>query len=312
MPRTSLNTDPAAINPAAADVDFTLPDLVEADLNDPEPEVFSAEEGYVVEDEAVKPETETKPAVADHKEEDEAREFGWVNKEEWVAQGKPEKNWRPASDFNAFRQQAAPVLARENRELRARLAKIEKDNQIKSDADAEARQNIVRESLNLRFQQAKDNNDWDEAFKVQQEMVDLKFAEAAKPKPQPAQPDPETAEAFKNFVARNKIVETDTKLQRALARQVKLILDTGTGSDDAATTLDDAWDEVKRMYPEKFRRQTAPMADTGGTTAAHVNGRSWNDLKPDVKKEYERFLRDNPQVKRENLMKRFPPDYYRS
>lgn len=245
------------------------------------------------------------------KEESEASEHGWQNKEEWVASGKDAAKWRPASEFNDFRRQAAPLLAKENQELRRRLENIERNQRIKDEAEREARENLARESLNLELKQAREDNDWDRAFEVQNKLFDLRFKNSETPKAQP-QANPQAEAALNAFMAANPVIKTDTMLQRKIQQQVKLIID-ANGPGDPVEVLDEAWDNVKRLYPEKFRRSTTPaMADTGGSQGRPTNGRSWNNLKPNVRAEYDQFIRDNPAVKRESLLPKFPAEWFRS
>lgn len=307
---------PAPVNELSKpeqDLPGTLPD--DDDLAfAPPAERFTAEDGYVTteesESEPAAPAAKT-PAADDPEEATRARQFGWVDRQEWIDAGKPEKNWRPAADFNAFREQAAPILARENRELRQEIKRIQESIRIKDEAEGEARKHLARESLLLELKQARENNDWDRAFEINEKLVDLKIEEKAAPKPAVPPADAETIKTFTAFIERNPVLKTDTKLQKFLAREVKLILDSGTADNDTEETLDDAWDSVKRRYPERFSK-SAPIADTGGTSGANAPGRAWNDLKPKVKAEYEHFMRENPAIKRENLLKRFPADYFRS
>jgi hypothetical protein len=280
-----------------------------------EPEIIPAEEieGLDLSGETTVEEVKDEPAEdpARLREEVEARAHNWVDRDEWIASGKDPKFWNDAASFNDFNRKSAAVQSRENRELRQRLDRMERDQRIKEDAEREARQNLARQSLALELKQAREDNDWDKAFEVQNKILDLRFAEETTPKAKPNE-NPEAVAAFNAFLSANPVLKTDEKLQRAVARQVKLIID-ANGPGQPAEVLSEAWDEVKRMYPERFRKSTAPpMADTGGTQSRQVNGRDWNSLKPQVKAEYEKFLRDNPGIKRENILKRFPDSYFRS
>ena len=260
-------------------------------------------------------ETTEEPAKVDEsrlKEEVEARAHNWVDKDEWVAQGKDPKFWNDAAAFNDFNRKSAAVMSRENRELRQRLEKIERDNRIKEEAEREARENLARESLNLEFKQAKEDNDWDRAFEIQNKLLDLKLSTAVKPQVKTPE-NPEAAKAFHAFIDSHPAVKVEgSPIQRKWAQQVKLIIDSN-GPGDPAGVMAEAWENVQTFWPKLFAKPNgAPMADTGGTQSRPSTGRDWSNLKPQVRAEYDKFLRDNPGMKKDNLLKRFPAEYFRN
>lgn len=288
-----------------------LPDEIEVD-----PAVAAIDTSGEVPAEDIDAEPDQQPANAgaDPKEEEEARSYGWVNKEEWLAQGKPEKGWRPAAEFNSFREQAASVFSKENKILREKIERLEADREVQKQAEADARRNLQKEALALKLRQAREDNDWDAADKITEELLDLKLEEKARPAPQQTA-NPKAAEDFKAFLDSNPVFKTDEGLQEALALEVRsLIAVRGTG--DPASVLNKANERVRRMYPEKFQKPKHAMADGDGGNAGGGNDGGptlgWGDLKPDVRRQYEGMLGNG--VTKENLLKRlrqYPNVYFR-
>jgi hypothetical protein len=249
--------------------------------------------------------------VANPKEEDDARQYGWVDKAAWVASGKPEKQWRSATEFNEFRAQATPILAKENKQLRERLERLERDQEVRAQVEADARRNIQKESLTLKLRQAREENDWDAADKIAEELLDIRIEEKARPKPEQAA-NPKAAEEFQSFLGSNTIYKTDESLQEALAVEVRSLIQV-RGTNDPAGVLAKANERVRRMYPEKFAKPNHSMADGdgggGGGDSAPTLG--WGDLKPDVRRQYENMLGGG--VTKEGLLKRlrqYPNVYF--
>ena len=288
-------------NDLGAGIEDVLPGM--QDVLDADPELASIDTSGELPSENEEVAEVAVPEV-DEQQEAEARQYGWMNKEEWVASGKPEKQWRPAEEFNAFRVQAASVFAKENRELRLKVERMERDQQIKAEAEAEARRELQKESLRLSLARAREENDWDAAEKISEQLLDLKLEEKTRPaKAQPAA-NPAAAASMQNFLNANPVFKTDKTLQRRLHNEVESIIKLEGDNSDVDYILNEALDAVRRMYPEKFQRKPS-MADTGGTSGASTNtnnGMGWNDLKPDVRRQYEQMLGGG--VTKENLLKR--------
>ena len=89
-------------------------------------------------------------------------------------------------------------------------------------------------------------------------------------------------------------------------------MDTG-----AATNIDEglelAKDMVKRMYPEQFNsaRRTSMAESAGESSVTRMAKRSWSDVKPEIREDYEQMLRTTPGLTKEGLLKRFPAEYFR-
>jgi hypothetical protein len=284
------------------------PNAEESEVLDPENPtvVVEAEEGGEEEGvraEAVPPEVEK-----------EAREAGWVPKEDWVHTHGNEKGWKSATDFVDFRRNFLPLAQRENRELRAQLAKIQQEREQEKKERAEAEANYQRQSLKLELKQARDDGDREREDAILDKLFDLKVADRAKPAPAAAAPSPEVQRDILDFAGRNPWLKANPRLAAVFAVQLKAVNDTGA-APSLPERLEMAKDFTRRMYPEEFpgNRRTS-MAESGGEHG-HVNGsnkRSWSDLKPDIKAEYEDFVAKTKGVTKEALLREFPSEYFRS
>jgi hypothetical protein len=274
------------------------------------------EEDVVVEipeDEAAPNEAATDEPIVDDSAEVEARQNGWVDKDQWVENHGNEKGWKPADEFLDFRRNFLPILSKENREYRERIKKLEDALAKRDEQEAESRRNLERSTLQIQLRQAREENDWDKADEVANKLLDLKLTE--KPKAAPSVPalDPEVQAGVMDFGKRNSWLQTDPRLAKVFARQLKVIVESDPNLAPIEA-LEDAKDMVKRLYPEKFPsgRRTA-MAEGGGESGASGRTtRSWSQLKPEVRAEYDKFVEMNPEIKRENLLKRFGPEMFRS
>ena len=254
--------------------------------------------------------------VAEDVAEQEARQSGWVSKDEWVETHGSDRGWKSASDYVDFRKAFVPILSKENKELREKIKKLEERDAQREQAEAESKRNFERSSLQLELRQARDNNDWDKADEIAGKLLDLKLAEKPKAVPPPQAIDPEIQRDFLEFQGRNPWLKTDKRLAQVFGVQLKGIMETG-GFDSIPDALESARDMVKRMYPEKFpAARRSAMAESGGES--HTGAKrtvSWSQLKPDVRQVYDKFVADTPGVTREMLLKRFAsdnPEFFRS
>jgi hypothetical protein len=207
----------------------------------------------------------------------EAREAGWVPKEDWNG---PAEKWKPAKDFLDFRDHVLPTVQKENRELKARLARLEQAHREREENIRQAEARIERDSIKRQLREARAEGNDELVDQLEDKLFDMRS-------PTPARQSnnempPETKAAWDAFRSDNPWVEKDQGLGGAFARQLKLIIDTRTAnSPEEAFTI--AKDEVRRMYPERFKpRQSTAMAEGGGSrgTPPPANGRSWNNLTP--------------------------------
>jgi hypothetical protein len=255
-----------------------------------------------------KPEPKT-PEVEPEVEQ-EARSSGWVSKDEWLEAHGSDKGWKSASDYVEFRRNFLPIISKENKELRKRLEQLERERATERTQQEQAKAQLAREQLRLEMRAAREDGDWDKVDALTEKLLDLRVAEKPKPAPGPVPIDPEVQRDYNEFAKRNPWLNTDKRLTKVFAIQLKGIMDTGA-ADSIPEAFEDAKDLVKRMYPEKFLARKA-MAESGGESGTNNRTtRSWSQLKPDVRASYENFLEDNPKVKKEDLLRRFPADFFR-
>ena len=244
--------------------------------------------------------------------EEEARAAGWVSREEWVDSHGSERGWKPASDYLDFRHNFLPIVQKENRELRAKLAAIEAREQERSRIEAEARANFERERLQADLEQAVENGDRQAVRDLTNKLFDLKIKQGVAPQQPQQQVDPELRREFEAFADRNPWLKNDRKLTRFFAAQVKTL-----GEQDpnmpVGEVLDEARDITRRTFPEKFARRPAMAEGNGEHGASRPRGRSWNDLTPEYREVYNAaYFKMNPEVKPENLIKHLPDSAFRS
>jgi hypothetical protein len=244
----------------------------------------------------------------------EVRPHGWVDRDEWVAQGKDPARWRPASEFLEFRQNLASVVRQENSQLRAQLAAMQQREQVREQRENEARERITSETLRSELKLARENQDWDRVDELSDKLLDAKVAKVAAPKA-PAI-DPAVVDSANRFKAANAWVETDRTLGANFALELQSIVNLKlTDNFDDALRL--AKERVQRMYPERFKSRPngsrVAMADTGGTTGSPSHGRTMADLKENYRRMAERDIAEKRYTAAEYLAiaAEDPNEYFR-
>jgi hypothetical protein len=219
----------------------------------------------------------------------EASRHGWVNQEEWNAQGKDPSRWRPAGEFLDVRNGIARIANEENSYLKAKLATIEQKLSAKETADAATSLEIKRKALLAERADARDQQDWDRFDRADQELLGLAVTQRA----QPAKPavDPAVAEAFQKFGQENQAWLNDPELKTDFMVELKAIV-AADAAPDASTALMHAKRRVMRANPSKFgaRPSRPAMFEMGGApTGGGYNGggRSWHDLRPEIRRQAE-------------------------
>jgi hypothetical protein len=250
-------------------------------------------------------------------EETEARASGWVSREEWISSHGNEKGWKPAADYNDFRKNFLPIVQRENRELRQKLDALTKTIGQEQSEKQQAKQRLERESLKLELRQAREDGDWDKVEELSDKMFDLRVAQVAPQQvPQEQQVDPEVRSQFEDFAAQNQWLKTDKDLATDFAVNLKQIIDARI----PGMSMDDCMQRARRttiaMNQDKFNRRTRPaMADSGGSPGVSRGTgmqKSWNDLRPEVKRELESMIADNPGLTRAGVLKNCDPSHFRN
>jgi hypothetical protein len=248
---------------------------------------------------------------------EEMRRVGWVDRDEWVAAGKPIASWKPASEFKSFRESLIGVVRGENSELRAKLAAMEQRERAREQREQEARERITSETLRSELKLARENSDWDKVDEITEKLLDQKVAKVAPAKPAQPALDPAVVESATRFKQANAWVETDKPLGATFALELKNIVDLRlTDNFDEALKL--AKERTQRLYPEKFRSrqngQRHAMADTGGTPGVAVGGRTLADVKEQYRRQVERDVAEKKYTVKEWLAAAAedPNEYFKS
>jgi hypothetical protein len=243
--------------------------------------------------------------VATRAQESEARRGGWINQDEWIAEGRDPDRWRPADKFLEIRHTSD--LRREEK-LSAALAKVaalearERERERKT---AEAQTNLTIGEIELKMQQAQENGDWSAFAKLNRELVKAELG-AQRVAAQPAAPsiDEQSKADALQFRSENPWLMKDKQLARNFAVELKAITDIDP-SIGAAEALNDAKQRVMRLFPERFRTNNGrrpPMYETpGSTTIGNGNGRTWADLKPAYRGQAEADIQAKKYTKEEFL-----------
>lgn len=234
-----------------------------------------------------------------------ARAIGWKPEAEFVG---PSKKWKPADEFIAFHDAVLPLVQRENKALRDKLERIERERseeRTEKAKEQKEREDLRRQSLVLERKQALENGDSARADEINDTLIDMKVADkVAAVAPKQALPDPEVNRIWTEFEGENEWVR-DPDMQEVMVEQMTLMRQSGNTTVGRAF-LDKAKDRVRRQYPERFtpaQRRSSAMADTGGSPGSSTTSRSWNDLKPDVRQNFEEILSEEPSLKDPQKMK---------
>jgi hypothetical protein len=260
----------------------------------------------------------TEVSQAQREAEEEARRYHWMSKEEWIADGRDESRWRPATEFLDVRRGVESIVEQKLAAERARTATLEAKLLERERREAEAQGKFTLESLQLERKQARENGDWDRVDELDDKIIDLKLkANGAAQPAQPAQPamPPGLEKTLLDFRAENQAIFKDPYLTVDFTVRLKSIIEAGV-VPDIATALKHAKRQVMRDNPEKFLRlngdrSRVPMLEMGGTTGAATGGRTWNDLKPEFRKVGEETIRKFKGVTKEEYLANCDADAFR-
>ena len=237
----------------------------------------------------------------------EAREAGWVSQSEW--KGDP-KRWRDANTYVETRNHVLPLVQKENKSLReklaaadARLARLE---QVEHEREKQ-REALSIETLKMQRRQAAEEGDQDRVAEIEDKLFDAKVREKLTPPPQQRM-NPEVERIWTEYQEDNPWVK-DSKMEQVLREKMVLMRQAGS-TLIGRELLDEATDRVKREYPEKFGRQTRAAMNESDGFNGHDRGnvRRWSDLRPDVRTTLEQMIADNPGMKRESVLRRCAED----
>lgn len=186
---------------------------------------------------------------------------GWTPKEEWIAAGKSEDDWRPAKEFKDRGELFKTIhsLKRENKQTQAALDALAKHHQYVFDM---AHQKALTDLKKERRQALKDEDvDRVEAIetKIQETETQHQQAKAAL---QPVVQTPAIVPEFQVWKDKNSWYDTDEELRQYADVEGLVYLQRNPEMrNDPAGALRAVEERVKKRFPEKFGvRKAAPSA----------------------------------------------------
>lgn len=270
---------------------------------DNESETTAGEEQDQSQLEAVDAAPEREPADDSAAEEALARARGWVTKDKW--RGGPNHHWVDAAAFNRMHERREPerlrrVVEQLQSEAEAMRVEIEENRKFREEF-SKSREQIHIDTLRAQRTQALRDGDVDAFDRIDREIDELRASARAEPAPKPMpqrQPvDEATQNLLYDFLDENPQFR-DPKLGSFLTAAGKDLRESGYQAK-GREFLDAAKEMVMGRFPQYFQtpRRQAPMAETGGTTIP-MNGRkrTWNDLKPDARVQFDNFIRTTPEL----------------
>lgn len=219
---------------------------------------------------------------------EQALSQGWVDKDEWVSQGKPPGDWRSAEVFlerGEFMRKTSN-LSKENKGLRQTVRELADLN--KKVAEFE-RDKVLSELKSQKVQAMKDD-DFERASDLDEQILELKSI----PAPEIRVDDDRSSiqESVNAWVEKNQWYKNDSNLQ-----QKANILMAGYKALHRNVTPDDLFSyverEIRKSNPEKFRPKEATQKVAGGerTTKPQKSGKSLPRLS-DLDFEHQKIARN--------------------
>lgn len=215
-------------------------------------------------------------------QEQQAYDFGWQPREDWVKNGKLEEDWVPAKHFLKFGELKNQVIAKDKQLTKAeKLVKLMKNHhlQVKEQAKKEA-----IEALRDERRAALENNDLVKAeyIRDQIESTTEKFdkqraipAEIEAVEREVTPPAVSVPPEFYDFHNRNPWYITDPKRQDEISTEADKI---GFAEVESARMKGERIDlkevyktvekKIRKLYPEKFETPRSPQSDGPGKTSA--------------------------------------------
>lgn len=236
---------------------------------------------------------------------------GWAPKEDWN-EARARRPWLDVKEFNEHYEQVMPLVLKGNKSLIAKNERLEAEvqelkrfrEQYEADQQERAKftDQVQESTLKQEWQAAMENQDFGKAAEANAALQKLyagREVARRQPAPPPGQPQiaPEVKQLMSDFLTSNPEFKDQT-LFAHLGVEAKA-MHAAQFPAQGLDFLNAAADRVRRMYADKFQRPRRPaMAETGGapTPGRSTNGRSWNDLKPEVRNQMDQFIRTTPQL----------------
>lgn len=244
----------------------------------------------------------------------EAREMGWVPKEQWKGLGGAE--WLDAKEFLERGRNLMPVLAATNRRLkseqaadRARMEELERTSRAQAAAlaalqeesaeDAEAQRVATVAELKTKIAEAARNGDFDQVAEATAQLAEIAQKPTEKPATTTQQQGPSQAEveALKTWFDENpdyKVPGSPKELiARGISEQLRARGDRRVGVAFVQAVAEETEAYMARHFPGggTVSRVAGSNGGTGRGTTQTSGQKTYADLPPDAKEYCERSAR---------------------
>lgn len=208
---------------------------------------------------------QAEPVVEENPYESEARDQGWVSKEEWQAEGKDANDWRPAKEF-VERGEIFKTLHQVKRELKQEKAAreaLQRHHQMVYDSAKRDAYN----KLKLEKRQAMRNEDFEKVEEIEDQMEAIQ-KERVQTNQQLTQATQQAAQAngvpveFQEWVNKNPWYNSDSEM-REFSEAVGYIYIQKNPQAAPSEVLKHVEAKVRKQFSEKFGRRASPNAVAG-------------------------------------------------
>ena len=212
--------------------------------------------------------------------ESSAREQGWVSKEEWVAGGKDEAEWRPAREFveRGELYKSIHSTKRELKQAQQALTALQKHHQyVFEKAHRQALDDLKREK-----RQAMRNEDIATVADIDEKIEELQAKhEEERNQIQPVPVQPTVPPEFSTWVERNTWYERDSEL-REFADATGIVFAQKNPGIAPSEVLRHVEEKIKKQFPDKFGvKRTAPNPTAAPSKTAQKGAPSKGDPRED-------------------------------
>ena len=227
--------------------------------------------------EEIKDESGT-PEVTDTPEftevEHEALEQGWKPKSEWMAQGKPEDEWRPAKEFKERGElfQKIETLSQELKSTRSTMKALQGHYEKVKETEFKR----ALETLKQDKRSALEEGDVDAVMEIDDKIATVRETQRAQAAAEQAQ-TPEVHPEFVAWVSRNQWYSSDKEMQ-TFADSIGRAYALSKPGVQPSEVLKHVTAKVKQTYPEKFtnpRRSETGAADASSSTPSRKKADSF-------------------------------------
>lgn len=194
--------------------------------------------------------------------ETQARDQGWVSKEEWAESGRDESEWRPAKEFvdRGELYKSIHSTKRELKQTQIALAALQGHHKLVFE---KAHQQAVKD-LTMERRQALRMDDVDRVEEIESELEQLKethVKEAVQFQQATAQAQPVAAPEFDSFIQRNPWYMIDGNLKDEADALGFVYLNKPNVDKSPAKVLEYVEKRMKEKFPDKFGvKRAAPNA----------------------------------------------------